>query len=811
MKKRRLNWIAYLAGCCVALAACLPVARGQQAEPASSPSAAPAASSAPATAQLPTQGAIKTETRLVRVDAIVTDKKGHYINDLAEKDFRVYEDNKQQEIVNFSFGPQSAAAGHPEKHYMILFFDNSTMDLADQPRARDAAAKFIDADAGPDRVIAIVNFSGTLQITQNFTGDAVRLKQAVQGIRISAVSANLSDSAAPPGGAIPGAFGGLGSLGSPEADFGAYTLLLALRTMANNLAAIPGRKSLILFTSGFPLTPEGESELMATIDACNRANVAVYPLDVRGLVAPNSSNRSAPAPAFGNRSGSDAPFAMNSARAAKGDGVPRLMMASFRFGPEASGVASQQRGGGGGGMGGGRPPGGGVGGGGVGGGGGRPPGGGTGGGTSGGKGGAPGGPGNPGGPKGPGGPGGPSGPPRGSPGMPFGTPNYTQAREIVPTIPDSVTTNQEVLYSLAEGTGGFPIYNTNDLLAGLEKISNELDEYYFLGYAPKDDTAGACHTLRVKVDRGGTEVRSRSGYCNVKPNDVLAGQPVEKQLETEALGASAGSIGGSLETSYFYESANQARVNLSMDIASSAFHFDKVKGKYHADVNILGIAYRPDGTVAARFSDDVALDFEKGEWKEFTKSPMPYQNQFIIAPGRYRLDVVVSGGGQDFGKYESPLQIDAFDGKTFSLSGVALSDTLQRIAESGSTLDADMLAGRLPLVVHEFQIVPAGSYHFKKSDKVAMYAQIYAPDINDTKPPVVVMAYNVIDQKTGKSVFASGAINATEFVVKGNPVIPVALRVPVANFPPGTYRLELQAGEMGGKLSPIRSAEFQEE
>lgn len=809
MKMRPLNSIFCLAGCCVALAAFVPGARGQQAASTSNPSAAPAAPSASVPAQIPAGGAIKAESRLVRVDAIVTDKKGHYINDLAEKDFRVYEDNKQQEIVNFSFGAQSVPTGHPEKHYMVLFFDNSTMDLADQPRARDAAAKFIDADAGPDRVIAIVNFSGTLQITQNFTGDAVRLKQAVQGIRSSAVSANPTDTAATPGLGAPGTFGGPGSLGNPEADFGAYTLLLALRTMANNLAAIPGRKSLILFTSGFPLTPEGESELMATIDACNKANVAVYPLDVRGLVAPNSWNPSTPAPDFGNRSGSETPFARNSGRTANRDGVPGLVLASFRFGPENSVGPSQQHGGGGGvggggGMGGGRPPGGG------GAGGGRPPGGGTGGGTGGGKGGSPGAPrGGPGAPRG--GPGGPSGPPRGSPGMPFGTPNYTQARDIVPTIPDSVTTNQEVLYSLAEGTGGFPIYNTNDLLAGLEKISSELDEYYFLGYAPKDDTEGACHTLRVKVDRGGTEVRSRSGYCNVKPNDVLAGQPVEKQLETEALGTSAGNIGGSLETSYFYESANQARVNLSMDIASSAFHFDKVKGKYHADVNILGIAYRPDGTVAARFSDDVALDFEKGEWKDFTKSPMPYQNQFIIAPGNYRLDVVVSGGGQDFGKYESPLQIDSFDGKTFNLSGVALSDTLERIAESGSTLDADMLAGRLPLVVHEFQIVPAGNYRFKKSDKVAMYAQIYAPNINDTKPPVVVMAYNVIDQKTGKSVFASGAINASEFVVKGNPVIPVALRVPVENFPPGSYRLELQAGEMGGKLSPIRSTEFQEE
>ena len=56
---------------------------------------------------------------------------------------------------------------------------------------------------------------------------------------------------------------------------------------------------MILFSSGFPLTPERQSELTATIDALNKANIAVYPVDVRGLAASPSpgmdiSNPSAP-------------------------------------------------------------------------------------------------------------------------------------------------------------------------------------------------------------------------------------------------------------------------------------------------------------------------------------------------------------------------------------------------------------------------------------------------------------------------------------------------------------------------------------
>ena len=250
--------------------------------------------------QTPSGGAIKAETREVRVDVVVTDKKGNYVQDLTTNDFRVYEDDKQQPINSFSFGADPNAPLAAQRHYMVLFFDNSSMDLGDQPRARAAAGKFIDAYAGPDRVMAVVNFGGTLQFAQNFTMDATRLKQAVSGISASAVSPNASASngvnggspSGPPGGAMntglttSGLQTALPTLGNAEGNFGAYTLLLSLRQLAKSLTPIPGRKSLILFTAGFELDSERISELTATIDACNKANVAVYPMDVRGLVTP---------------------------------------------------------------------------------------------------------------------------------------------------------------------------------------------------------------------------------------------------------------------------------------------------------------------------------------------------------------------------------------------------------------------------------------------------------------------------------------------------------------------------------------------
>ena len=376
-------------------------------------------------------------------------------------------------------------------------------------------------------------------------------------------------------------------------------------------------------------------------------------------------------------------------------------------------------------------------------------------------------------------------------------------------MPASPTDNQQILAALADGTGGFTIFNTNDFLPGLEKIAREQDAYYLLGYAPAESKDGTCHTLKVKVDRGGTNVRSRTGYCNVKPADILAGRPIEKTIEAHAAATGNGNISGSLETAFFYTAPKAARVDLAMDVASSSFEFAKDKGKYHSDVNILGIAYKQDGTVGARFSDSLTLDFDKDEWKRFTETPWHYQNQFAIAPGAYHLVVTLNGGGQTFGKYESTVLIEPYDGKKFTLSAIVLSNTLQRVADSSSDLDAMLLQDRTPLVVKDYEIVPSGSDHFKKVDKVFLYTQIYEARISDPKPPDVRIGYRVTDVKSGKQVLSSGALDTASFIAKGSPVIPIGLKVPLDALGPGTYRLDMQAGEVAGSITPVRSVSFE--
>lgn len=153
---------------------------------------------------------IKAQADLVLVDAVVTDKHGNYVRDLGAKDFKVYEDGKEQKIASVSRGEETHGPAGPaeqrhgeaanglagsaeqhdrqeangpaspaQKHYIVLFFDNSPMGLGDLVFIRRAAAKFIDKYAGPDHPMAVEGFNGILRIWQNFTADADQLRAVV--------------------------------------------------------------------------------------------------------------------------------------------------------------------------------------------------------------------------------------------------------------------------------------------------------------------------------------------------------------------------------------------------------------------------------------------------------------------------------------------------------------------------------------------------------------------------------------------------------------------------------------------------------
>jgi VWFA-related protein len=369
-------------------------------------------------------------------------------------------------------------------------------------------------------------------------------------------------------------------------------------------------------------------------------------------------------------------------------------------------------------------------------------------------------------------------------------------------------TIQQIFNPLASHTGGFPIVNTNDLVGGMQQVSEEMNESYILSYVPPNPTHdGRYHKIRVKVDRTGTEVRARDGYFDLKSPDLLAGKPEGNALESHATSFEAGEIPLALTAPYFYVRPGVALVNLALSIPGSSLEFARQKGVLHAQVNVLGIAYRDDGSVAARFSDAVNLDYDKEEEKQVTKTPFEYQKCFKIAPGSYMLKVVLNAGGGKFGKYVRPLEVDSFSGKEFTLGGPEFSDKIVLLAPQADDTDENLLENTKLLIANGVQVVPSSTNHFKQGAQPVVYVELYNPLLKTGGVQVGIL-FKILENASSRVVYSSDTVLLDRYVRVGNPLVPVSFKLPADKLPEGNYRLEVWGRDSAGNVSDSRTGNF---
>ena len=191
---------------------------------------------------------------------------------------------------------------------------------------------------------------------------------------------------------------------------------------------------------------------------------------------------------------------------------------------------------------------------------------------------------------------------------------------------------------------------------------------------------------------------------------------------------------------------------------------------------------------------------------------MHYEKECFLAAGTYKLKVAFTSGGHAFGKLEAPLTIDAYDGKQFMLSVLALSKEVHPASDLGSVeKTAELLEGHTPLIYKDKKIVPTGGDTFAKTDPVVVYGEIYEPLIATPTPPTIELRVQVVDKKTeGSNEWAitrpgshtnSGHYYATLPLVK--------LKSRHLYLPASTRcRSTFEAADSAGKIM-LRSADFE--
>ena len=282
------------------------------------------------TAQRPTFSAT---TNVVIVNVSVLDRNGKPIENLTAKDFQVYEDGKLQKLqavdlqrlsdkllpspeAQFAqrtpekptgYNPETAKKAaktdllskYQDRRLIVMLFDFSSMQPAEQIRAKQAAIKFLNSQMTASDTVSLMWYGSSLQTLLDFTSDRDLLINTINKFRVgdSSENATFADEGAD-------AQDQSGQFVADETEFNIFNAdlkLAALEDAARGLAQYPEKKALVYISSGIQKNGvDNQSQLRATVNTAIRANVAFYPIDARGLTALVPGGDATQAGAVGN-------------------------------------------------------------------------------------------------------------------------------------------------------------------------------------------------------------------------------------------------------------------------------------------------------------------------------------------------------------------------------------------------------------------------------------------------------------------------------------------------------------------------------
>lgn len=260
-------------------------------------------------------------SNLVWVNVVAEDASGNPVADLTRDDFTLLDKGTPQRVAFFSVEARSSGAAPsteplpanvfsnkveraPGGGVTAILFDGLNTQRTDQAYVREQIGRFLESVPPGDQV-ALFALGCGLNVLQDFTTDAQLLRGALRDYRSGPTPEVESKGAGVDSGAVQlGVW--LGQLGTGLMDHYAADRAMrttrALTAISRHLEGIAGRKNLIWVSGSFPmwitrdvLLRNGSTrrtnhsfaaELDRAIRALGAANVAVYPVDARGLLTP---------------------------------------------------------------------------------------------------------------------------------------------------------------------------------------------------------------------------------------------------------------------------------------------------------------------------------------------------------------------------------------------------------------------------------------------------------------------------------------------------------------------------------------------
>jgi hypothetical protein len=219
--------------------------------------------------------------------------------------------------------------------------------------------------------------------------------------------------------------------------------------------------------------------------------------------------------------------------------------------------------------------------------------------------------------------------------------------------------------SFADATGGRAFYNTNDLEKAFERASDDSSSYYLLGYyRGPDDTKPGWRKLKVKVNRSGLSLRTRSGYfVTAKSAQLPAGGDNDVKV---ALRAPMDFTGIPLAVRWetpdptkpaqVEQGKKQAIFNVM--IARNGLFIDPADNN-HMQFELVAVARTATGETAANFAQTIDAHPKPETLQKLDQGGLTYRNQLQLAPGEYSVRFVVRDMlGNRVGSVLAPLKVE---------------------------------------------------------------------------------------------------------------------------------------------------------
>ena len=566
----------------ISLTPVLRAARQNQAPPP--PQKPPADKSA----TQPAPPALRVVQQMVQVDIIAKDRDGKPIQNLKQSDFTVYDNGRKQDISFFSMEtdktrnlprPQLSPGTYSNLieqkqgvpgNLTILLLDYLNTQHSDMVFAKARVMKLL-REMKPDDRIAVYALSGRLYVLHDFTSDMSALTQSVKEYDTTESADQINSNFKPvwTGDAAADAF--INQASQNMSDFAnvdrASTTTNVFEIIAQHMVRLPGRKNLIWVSGSFPFSINTDKSGNSTNLATDSPSAPPRPASAYAMYTGKTASVSAAGAAvIGLYVYDPRSFNEELDRATRA-----LASANIALYPVD---------------------------------------------------------------------------PRGLIGAYGGASIAADGAGIGPTMWDDVSSqyhlapNIDTMRNLADQTGGLAFYNNNDIGGEVRQAIEDSRVSYMLAFYPGEDlNMGKFHTIKVKVNRPGVELRYRTGYMP-KPlnmtgnvdNRAIIRDAIASPLDATGLGMTvhASSVSGAATPTV------ALRIDLEENDVSFKFKDERTVGT----IEVMLVQYDTEGNEIWGETSKVEMRLVKDTYQKVRKEGLQFGRNLPLKPGAVELKVI---------------------------------------------------------------------------------------------------------------------------------------------------------------------------